>query len=483
MNELISNSRNSHPSADNNRPASAIVSRTLPPNLRHLLAHPETPTPAPRVRARPRFDENGRRLPSGPPPPRSWLATPRPAPKSMKTYRNERAYPQDIDHLPGLSELDVGQMGLRDMCLRQMANNWNFIKVYEINNLADIPTALRIRLMSHIAVYGPEEGIGSDGLKSLLMAPAENEQDNYHEYHNSGDNNYEFSRLDLSGSIGRSVSFKLLSELVQRLEEPEEVAETFESWDKTIPKTLNAAIPHLTHLSLSHPPGNISWPRFLSFSKLVPTLTHLSLAYWPAPNLTPNAITTVMSSPNGRNVQYGGTTFYSHSLDNDFSEAASILKRLAAALYGLEYLNLDGCCDWAPALRQFSPNSALGIDWKAQWPLMRTISMHSGWELDTTSSIQDIASVREAYVQAMATQIYLARQRQGRPWIEVRKEDLEAKYYHLWRGDEERDKRRAITVNPSDSRFSLALRTAMADEQDDNGAELADALERSIWEQ
>ncbi|RFU28481.1 hypothetical protein B7463_g7863, partial [Scytalidium lignicola] len=442
VNDLISNLRSSQLSPDNQRPASTVITPTLPPALRQLLAHPETPAPTPRARNR-RFDENGRRLPSGPPAPRSWLSGSRHAPESMKTYTADRLYPHDVEHLPGLADSDGGEMGLRDMCLRQMARNWDFIKVYEINNLADMPTSLRIRLMSYIAVYGPEEGIGLDGLKSLLMVPLEGDQEAELEYRNLGERNYEFYRLDLSGSVGRSISFKQLGELV-RQEKTAGADDTTESWDESISRSLNAPIPHLTHLSLSHPPPNISWTKFLAFSKLVPTLTHLSLAYWPPPSLTPNSITAVMSPRNGMSIQYGGTSFYSFSLDNDFTEAASILKRLATALYGLVYLDLDACCEWAPALRQFTVNSPLGIDWRAQWPLLRTITLRSGWELESDSSLRDILSVRKAFVQAAATQNYLRQQRHSQQWIDVVKEDLEAKYFHLWRSDEDFAKRRAM---------------------------------------
>jgi hypothetical protein len=144
-----------------------------------------------------------------------------------------------------------------------------------------------------------------------------------------GENNDSFVRLDLSGSAGRSVSFKQLTELVEK---PTRVAEeNADSWEESFTRSLSPPIPHLTHLSLSHPPSTISWPRLLSFAKHVPTLTHLSLAYWPVPALTPNSTTAVMSSSYGKDVQYGGTNYYSHSIDADFREAAAILRRLATS--------------------------------------------------------------------------------------------------------------------------------------------------------
>lgn len=143
------------------------------------------------------------------------------------------------------------------------------------------------------------------------------------------------------------------------------------SWEESISRSISPPVPHLTHLSISHPPSTISWPRLLTLSKHIPTLTHLSLAYWPVPSLTPNAKTAVMSSPYGKDIQYGGTNYYSHSLDNDFREAAAILKRLANHSYNLEYLDLEGCTDWLQALKWIGES---GIDWSSQWVKMKTIS-------------------------------------------------------------------------------------------------------------
>lgn len=143
-----------------------------------------------------------------------------------------------------------------------------------------------------------------------------------------GENNEGFFRLDLSGSLGWSISFRQLIELVENPERLEE--QDPESWEEGLTRSLRPPIPRLTHLSLSHPSPAISWPRLLAFAKHVPTLTHLSLAHWPVPSAAPNSTTTVMSPNRGRDVQYGGTNFYSHSIDSNFREAASILRRLAS---------------------------------------------------------------------------------------------------------------------------------------------------------
>lgn len=151
---------------------------TLPPQIRQLLSIPETPAPAPRARDRRNFDRRGLRIP-GPPPPRSWLEQSRHAPPKVKIGYNGRIYPDNLNHLPGLGNklegVGEGHDGrgptLRDMCLRRIATGWEFMRQYERYNLAEIPTALRMQLLSNIAVYGPEDGVGFEGLKTLLIAP------------------------------------------------------------------------------------------------------------------------------------------------------------------------------------------------------------------------------------------------------------------------------------------------------------------------
>lgn len=144
-----------------------------------------------------------------------------------------------------------------------------------------------------------------------------------------GQDNDAFFRMDLSGSLGRSISFKQITELFDKPAQLEE--QDAESWEESFTRSLRMPAIHLTHLSLSHPSPDVSWPKFLAFTNHVPTLTHLSLAYWPVPSATPNSMTTVMSPSRGRDIQYGGTNYYSHSLDSDFREAASILRRLAGS--------------------------------------------------------------------------------------------------------------------------------------------------------
>ena len=341
------------------------------------------------------------------------------------------------------------------MCLRTMARDWEFIQEYERNNLADLPVGIRMLLLSFIAAYGPEEGVEFEGLKNLLLHPAsETENENWEEETNGGEQNERFFRLDLSGAIGRSVSFKQVTELVQKPSLSTKHPEDFDlSWEDSLTRSLSPPIPHLTHLSLSHPPHSISWPRFLAFSRHIPTLTHLSLAFWPVPSLTPNAKTAVVTSRFGKDIQYGGTGFYSHSLDNDFREAGDVLRRLAGRLYGLEYLDLTGCAEWLRALRWTGDaGEGGGIDWGGQWVKLHTLKLFSGLDLKEESEYSDVVGFVQGYKEALATEECLAWwKRKGHEsgesggkrvkWVDVVKDGLQ-QYDELWHGEGAQERKR-----------------------------------------
>ena len=357
------------------------------------------------------------------------------------------------------------------MCLRAMARQWEFIREYESNNLADLPTRQRMLLLSHIAVFGPEDGVGLEGLNTLLTNPAGADL-----AHNAVDNNEGFFRLDLSGAVGRSVSFKQLIELVQKPTPPPQEEDTADiSWEETISRSINPTIPHLTHLSLSHPPSTISWPRFLTLAKHIPTLTHLSLAFWPVPSLTPNAKTAVVASPYGKDIQYGGTNYYSHSLDDDYREAASILKRLANHLYNLEYLDLEGCADWLAALRWTGEDA--GLDWRSQWVKMKTVVARCGYVLGEDSEFWEVEKFTQDFKKAVLLQRYLARQVGKGRWIEVEREEWEV-YEGLWRGGGEEGARKREQFDRLKDRW-----WSLEDGTSAGGAPAQDVERRRVWEQ
>ncbi|RAL61237.1 hypothetical protein DID88_010316 [Monilinia fructigena] len=238
VNDLINSARKIGISpTEHLRAASSLTPspHTLPPQIRHLLSHPETPSPTPRrpVHNR-RFDANGRRIPAGPAAPRSWLEGSRHAPADVRRrFRLQqngeegRLFQRGVGYFPGLGDITNGHgrsggKSLLEICLRGLARDWEEMSVYESNNLAMLPVGLRMALLSYIAVYGPEEGIGFQGLKTLLVSPilekstaegenssegrVEEETEDWEEEvdgKSTGGNNDDFFRLDLGGSIGR----------------------------------------------------------------------------------------------------------------------------------------------------------------------------------------------------------------------------------------------------------------------------------------
>lgn len=405
-------------------------------------------------------------------------------------------FPSDVDHLPGLTQ-DGERLGkgkrLQDMCLRTMAREWDFVREYERNNLADLPVGVRMLLLSYIAVYGPDEGVGFEGLRNLLLyPPSEIGNGDWEEEKGEGEKNEGFFRLDLSGAIGRSVSFKQLASLVEKPSPSTFSSDTSDfdlSWEDSLSHSLSPPIPHLTHLSLSHPPHFISWPRFLTFSRHIPTLTHLSLAFWPVPSLTPNAKTAVMQSRYGKDVQYGGTGFYSHSLDNDFREASDVLRRLAGRLYGLEELNLSGCGEWLRALRWMGDvGEGGGMDWGSQWVKLRCLKAESGARLREESEYSEVVAFVQAYKEALATEECLGwwmRRPKGEgkrsTWVDVVRDDLED-YESLWHGEGVQERKRKALDALKMKKGEEGWRSPIVFE--DEGAAIEGMVERrSVWEQ
>lgn len=447
MNELISNLRKS--AIDSKPVPPTVTTPSLPPQIRSLLALPESAPPRPRTRIRQRFDTSGRRIPAGPAAPLSWLSASRHAPQGV--VARQRILPSDVRHLPGLLVEERNGRRLQDMCVRAIARDWETMKEYESNNLAFLPVRFRMQLLSYIAVYGPEEGVGFQGLKTLLLPPNNGEVDAKDEF-DTGEQNLNFFRLDLSGAMGGSVNFKQLNELLEKRSPPAEDELKDFSWEDSasLPTSLSAIIPNLKHLSLSHPSPSISWSRLLAFSKTVPTLTHLSLAFWPVPSMTPNAKTAVVKSGTGRDIQYGATNYYSHILDDDFREAAETLNRLSARLYSLVYLDLTGCQDWFRALRWTKHRSmSTGMEWQHHWLKLTTLKLGTGLILSEESEYCDIGNFVNGYKEASVVRDWIEmwnrRRTAKHTWIDTVLDDWE-QYAGLWvgRGDEERRKRRLL---------------------------------------
>lgn len=370
-----------------------IAAPSLPPQIREILRLPETPTPAPRRRPRfvPRFDAQGRRLPAGPPPPRSWLSLSRHAPAPGIDSTPVEDYERRL--LPGLYR--PGHGSLVDIVLRQIVLSWEYQRSYNLYYVYSLPDRVRMALISYLTGIS-ESVLSLPDLKIILLPQAPEDEEAYGFPLSPSSLNEGITHLDLSNSVGRSIKLRELSHFLYPLE-PSHEEPLLESWDSVetpaIPRPL---LPNLTHLSLAASPetsaGN-SWRQLLTLSTHLPTLTHLSLAFWPVPSLTPNATYTKVVTAQGQTVQAGGTNPYSHTLDDDWSEAVLVLRKLSSSLYGLEYLDLTGCAPWFKALIASADGDR--VDWVGAWGKVTNIVLTTGY----AAPARDTVALFEKYVE------------------------------------------------------------------------------------
>lgn len=410
---------------------------TVPPAIRHILRLPETPAPPPR---RPvRLAPNGRRLPPGPAAPRSWLSQSRHAPKSG----SEACIPDSFERhaLPGAYV--PSRRSLVDTTLRKLAEDWEFQRSFNRYYLYSLPNHLKVALITYLGVcYG--SGVSVADLRAVLLPYVDDQTDDVNEADDVGGGaaaNEDIAHLDLTGSLGRALKLRELSELLfppPPAKAPRQVqAEPQESWDAPPPPASQTMadssiprgplLPGLTHLSLAVDPKHASaasWRHLLSLAARFPTLTHLSLAYWPEPSLTPNAklASFVVATGTGstRALQYGGTGPYSHSLDDNWSEAVLVLRRLSRRLYGLEWLDLTGCCAWAAALTRPAAegDADSGVDWAGDWGKVRAVLLCPGYARPGRAAERERYDEDVALAGRLERHIRARRAGRGRP-IEV----------------------------------------------------------------
>ncbi|KAK5660470.1 hypothetical protein OQA88_13017 [Cercophora sp. LCS_1] len=410
VNELLADLRRTGLSGGAQRPVE--IPPTLPPTLRNILQLPATPTLRPR-------NTLGRWTPrshAGPPTPRSWLTSTASVVALRKTQQYGKPGNQEHHPLPGVARPAKGS--LIDITLRRLAHNWTFQKSYCRYCLFDLPTHLRVALVTYLGTWNPG-GVSVADLRAILLpfpdeeTETDDQQDTAESVNPSSANEY-FRHLDLTGSLGRSLKLRELTALLFPSQQPPTNLQ--DSWDvpeeSTVPRPL---LPNLSHLSLGVRPDcsqSVSWRHLLSFVSHCPTLTHLSLAFWPEPSLTPNAKLASFVSPQGRTVQYSGTGPYSHSLDNDWAEAIVVLRRLSKILYGLEYLDLTGCGEWSSALWSHADHDA--VDWVGDWGKISTILLYPGYELEEDAGPVEAAKYWEVVARAERVERHIRGKRAGR---------------------------------------------------------------------
>ncbi|CAG7561622.1 unnamed protein product [Fusarium equiseti] len=401
VNELLANLRRTSisPSAAS-QSALPATAPSVPPSIREILQIPDTPAPAPRRQVRQRFDGSGRRLPAGPPPPRSWVSrqfTDATTEASSSSQSRLSARGLEDTCLPGTYLPARGS--LIDIVLQKLAYDWAFHRVYNQYHLYFVPNHLKAALIRYIGITS-EDGLSLSDLKLILLPPPDTFGED--ELDSLTASNFEVNYLDLSGSACRSIRLKDVSDLLFPAREREPAEELQESWDvsEAIPSPPRSLLPNLTHLSLALHPQNsstASWKHLLTLSSKLTTLTHLSLAFWPDPCLTPRSRLATVSSPQGHRIPYGGTNLYSHAIDHDWSEALLVLRTLSKNLYALEFLDLTGCCSWFHALMAETGHDF--VNWADHWGKITELRLLTGW----TPGPDALPSEREKYIEAVQT--------------------------------------------------------------------------------
>lgn len=310
-----------------------------------------------------------------------------------------------------------------DVALRNMALDWEYQRSYNLYYIFNLPDRIRMALIHYVNTMF-EPGLSLLDLKIILLPQAPEDdaggEDVAEPLPSPSSLNEGITHLDLSTSTERSIKLRELSSFLFPTNSAGD-GPLLDSWDApestAIPRPL---LVNLTHLSLAASPETsslCSWKQLLAFSSHLPTLTHLSLAYWPVPSLTPNATFAKVVSAQGQTFQYGGRNPYSHTLDDDWSEAILVLRKLSKSLYGLEYLDLTGCGPWAKVLTSHShgPNDETDmIDWVGDWGKIETVVLTTGYAPPAADGSGKVDKYRELIYEARLTERIIRARRAGR---------------------------------------------------------------------
>ncbi|PSN72324.1 hypothetical protein BS50DRAFT_248769 [Corynespora cassiicola Philippines] len=410
-----------------------VTTRTIPPDLRRILhmAEVDAPLPKPGTRSRRPWRAGGR-PPPGPAAPSSWLERSIHAPAHVRNlkrkYGGNESGPSSFCALARANDVEYKRLpsnrSLGHQCLRTLALHWEDLAEYEQHYLPALPIPLKEALLSYLSLYGEHGCVDFESFKILFQNHKDVEDA-------TGSEDIRF--LDLTALLNQDFTLKDLQRCMKRsFGRPVAVesqagpsagshkstaeAVIADSWeeqaeaevDAVLPVNLSVPLfPNLSRLSLAHAGRWASWADLLHLGPQLNTLTHLSLAYWPRPSLTPNAATTSMVSKH-TSVALGGSHFYS-DLDDDWHEAANILRRLSLCTYGLRWLDLEGCT-WHKALLLGSsstvaspdvaaaaaaaadgwvgPGEILGPDWNGAWRQVEYINLFQGWIPKEHASLQ-----------------------------------------------------------------------------------------------
>ncbi|EEY14872.1 conserved hypothetical protein [Verticillium alfalfae VaMs.102] len=407
------------PASSNHTPPSAPTSSafasttsssgpiTLPPNLRQILQIPETPSPLPR---RPlRNDANGRRLPPGPRAPQSWSVQRSNLARQLGGHSTDHAVHAEFHQLPGTYA--PARSSMTDLLLRKMALEWEFQGVYNQHYLSSLHSRLRSSLIAYI---GTADAMTKGGMQ-ILVSEAVNELNNdlllfsicpliTHSLSSRADRRALPPRLAALSRLCRTPGTRLTRRLCRQA--PPQIDTPVAS--PCAPRT----------------PPLLRGKQLLALAAKIPTLTHLSLAYWPEPSLTPNAKFSTIAGAQGRDVPYSGTGPYSHTVDDDWTEAIILLRRLSKHLYGLEYLDLTGCSAWYSVLTYDQDGDR--IDWEGHWGKMTTLRLRYGFPISENTPEADREARAKAFAVAEQVEKRIVGKRAGKGrFITVERDGME----------------------------------------------------------
>ncbi|EAW14329.1 uncharacterized protein ACLA_073640 [Aspergillus clavatus NRRL 1] len=407
-------------------PSRFLAPRTVHPSLRNLLELPETPPPRPRPEAR-RAGVTGRRLrrTPGPPPPESWLLGSQDAntadgdEASVAEAAHMERVIYRLDRLPGTTF--PRKSDLLHMVLKSMASHWAWHIEYDGDFLAVLPSHIKVLLLSYIAIYARDQPLAGmmHGLRPLIEKSGAEHAESGTGNDLLPDSDLEITRLDLSSALGRWMTMKQVSHELSISKKAERdlpqhkakgvIPQSWEDLDggdeilTPIPKapTHGLRFENLRFLSLAHPkPATVNWNSLIDLLSRLSTLTHLSLAHWPSPTIIPNAINARVRHPTQRSLTfaYGGTDSYS-GIENNWAEAAGILRRLSRVTYCLKWLDLEGCGDWIPALNWegMGPDGEAlltGPEWNRSWRDIEFVRLGPGWLPHIDDSELDVLAGR-----------------------------------------------------------------------------------------
>lgn len=320
----------------------------------------------------------------------------------------ERRVIHRLDRLPGATF--PPENGLLHMTLKAMAQHWTWHVAYDGQFLALLPSHIKVLLLSYVSVYAKDQPLRGvmHGLRPLFGDDATSEENEIDSFHSDS-----ITRLDLGNALGRWIGFKQLSNELFPSQKPvshklkEAVPSSWEdeyNEDDTATTAGRDPLPpsldhrpldfqSLRYLSLAYPhPAAANWKSLLNFLSHLSTLTHLSLAHWPVPTFTPNAINARIRHPQNRSLtfSYGGTDTYA-AMENNWAEAASVLRRLSQVTYCLKWLDIEGCGEWFRALcwNGTGPDGeeyklgTMGPEWNRSWRDVEYVRLGAGWVLDS----------------------------------------------------------------------------------------------------